>query len=1032
MENAPQPMEVINGCYQKNSMLVLDSRKKIKYFNPAFLAMLGQVPPPLETKVDALFSIDLDGIFTHRAEGSDAWRAFCAYDKKGNAYDGWVLHESNDYILIFENMPAQERQQALLDALNLAAAQMHNIQDAKDIYLASAQVLKQSGFESMLLLLDGKTDRLSGMYHSFGKANLNMLERVDAPGDHFTAQPGVHETIIKTIKRGEPAIVDKTKDFLERVFPTCFNGIPIKIASQLKVLKSIAAPMDINGQVAGIFFVLSKDINGGDKPAVTAFANQLAAAIEKAQLIQSLKVNIDKLKESHDEYKDILERLRIATQAGKVGIWEADLVHNKLYWDDMMYRLFQVFPKRSEITFELWKKVLHPEDVSSVESLLKKALNENTAFDAEFRIVWPDGNVRYIKAHAIMHNDDIGNAVRILGTSWDITDRKNVERDLHKREKLLRKIFNTLPIGLWYSDKDGKLLEANPAAKTIWGEVRLDEMEDYSVFKVRRYPSGKTVDVKDSALMQTIKHGNTVTDEMLEIDTFDGRKRIILNYTAPVMGDSGELDGAIVINQDITHRKKAEEALVKEKELLHTTLQSIGDGVIVTDEQGNITIINTVFERFSGWTQQEAVGKRFDEVVQIIGEKSRKKSRNIVKRVLQTGEISAISSNHILVCKDGREIPVANSAAPIKNSQGDVLGAVLVLRDVTEEIKKRKKINYLVHHDSLTGLYNRRFFEHQLSKLDTKENLPLSIISCDVNGLKLTNDAFGHSVGDQLLKKMASTIKKACRLDDIIVRSGGDEFFILLPNTDSHQAQAVLERIKMLVSKVDMGVVEFSLSVGFETKSQIDVDIESTLKKAEDNMYRNKFFSGSSMKDMSINTILTTLHKKSPKEKMHSYRVSELCRQIGRAMRLTTAEVDELGMIGLMHDIGKIAIDDAVLNKNSVLTEEEKAEKRRHPEIGFRILRASSEMARVADYVLAHHERYDGQGYPKGLCREQIPMLSRILSVADVFVDLVSDSPRKSAISKDVAMADIISKSGTCFDPKVVKALECLFEKDHL
>ncbi len=461
--------------------------------------------------------------------------------------------------------------------------------------------------------------------------------------------------------------------------------------------------------------------------------------------------------------------------------------------------------------------------------------------------------------------------------------------------------------------------------------------------------------------------------------------------------------------------------LIEEKELMTTTLKSIGEGVIVTDNKGIIVIANNAMENICGWSQSYLTGKKFCDAFELTDNHSKEKQLGPVDIVLNTGNAIKITNHCILTCNNNVKKPVEYNASPIKDNSGKLLGVVLVMRDVTEERKRREKIAYLGYHDSLTGLYNRRFFDEELKRLDKERNLPISIIIGDVNGLKLTNDAFGHNAGDRLLKKMAETIKKACRADDIIARWGGDEFIILLPKTDIETAKKICDRIKNIASKVKIDTIDFSISVGYETKDNKDENIQNIIKNAEDYMYRKKFVESQSMRSNTINTILLTLHEKNPRERMHSNRVCEICKIIAAEMGLTEEQIHDIGILALMHDIGKIAIDGSILNKNGRLNEKEWVEIKRHPEIGFRILSASNEMLGISKCILTHHEYYNGSGYPNGLSGENIPLLSRILTVADAYDAMTSERTYRKTISKEEAIKELMDKSSTQFDPAVVE-----------
>ncbi|MDR3600535.1 MAG: transporter substrate-binding domain-containing protein [Desulfosporosinus sp.] len=352
----------------------------------------------------------------------------------------------------------------------------------------------------------------------------------------------------------------------------------------------------------------------------------------------------------------------------------------------------------------------------------------------------------------------------------------------------------------------------------------------------------------------------------------------------------------------------------------------------------------------------------------------------------------------------------------------NTLRLIGMIQDVTERKLTEEKIIFLSFHDRLTGLYNRRFFEEELKRLDVARNYPLTLVMADVNGLKLINDSFGHAIGDELLINVAKVLRKGCRRDDIIARLGGDEFIILLPNTDAVETEQILKRIHALAGqeKVGSSSIEISISFGYEIKRYETEDILDLFKKAEDYMYKRKLFEGPSMRSKTIKTIIRTLYEKNKREEQHSHRVSTLCQSMGEALGLPEGEVQELKNIGLLHDIGKIAIDEKILNKPGKLTNDEWKEIKRHPEIGYRILSTVSGMAEMAEYVLAHHERWDGLGYPKGLKGEELPLQPRIIAIADAYDAMTSARSYRDALPNEVAIAELQKNAGIQFDPELV------------
>ncbi|WP_027398767.1 HD domain-containing phosphohydrolase [Anaerovorax odorimutans] len=486
------------------------------------------------------------------------------------------------------------------------------------------------------------------------------------------------------------------------------------------------------------------------------------------------------------------------------------------------------------------------------------------------------------------------------------------------------------------------------------------------------------------------------------------------------------LIGRIII--ELNERRKEKEALKvsqtalsMEKKLLETTLLSVGDGVISTDDKCNVIFLNKMAEYLTGWTQNEAKEKPFDKVFNVVNELTREKKENIVKKVFESGTIFEQENHTVLISKDGTERYIEDRAAPIIQENGEISGVVLVFRDYSDKKQKQEKIKYLSYHDQLTGLYNRRFYEEELKRMDQKENLPLTIVMGDVNGLKLINDSFGHAVGDKLLIKVAEVMQKGCRDNDIIARIGGDEFIILLYKTDYSETEKIISNIKKLSNSEKVGNINISISFGYETKNDVRQNINEIIKKTEDYMYRKKLFESPSMRGKTIETIISTLHEKNKREEEHSLRVSDLCKAMGIALHLNSDKIEEIKSVGLLHDIGKIGIEESILNKPDKLNEEEWKEIQRHSEIGYRILSTVNDMSEMANYVLYHHERWDGSGYPRGLKGKEIPLESRIISIVDSYDAMTSDRSYRCALSQEAVLDELKKNSGSQFDPNLVK-----------
>jgi|LSQX01.1.fsa_nt_gb diguanylate cyclase (GGDEF)-like protein/PAS domain S-box-containing protein len=467
-------------------------------------------------------------------------------------------------------------------------------------------------------------------------------------------------------------------------------------------------------------------------------------------------------------------------------------------------------------------------------------------------------------------------------------------------------------------------------------------------------------------------------------------------------------------------RRETQAVLAVERKKYLLTLLSIGDGVMVVDQTGKIEMLNKAAEKLTGWSYQEAVGRPYQEVFKIAHELPEKKVADPIAAALYTNQVQQLESRAVLTSKEGRKYFIEDSAAPIiDDSDGHTIGVVLVFKDVTEKEVQRRQIEYLSFHDSLTGLYNRRFFEEEMNRLDTIRNLPIAILMGDVNGLKLTNDIFGHAYGDLLLQRVAVVLKKVCRADDIIARWGGDEFVLLLPKTTLEQAEKIKERIKQQIAQEEIKAIKGSIALGCGVKEQEQESIYAALDRAEHEMYLEKTLTRQNTDNLLLHHIINSLHTMNPLEKAHADRVSELCVKVGRALQLPEQELRKLKEAGYLHDIGKVALEDSLLNKGGELLQQDWQELKLHPVIGFRILNSFENTMELAEYVLNHHERLDGTGYPQGLQGPEIPKLARIIALAETYDAMTNAAPYRRALSKEEALQEIKTHSGTHFDPEI-------------
>lgn len=344
----------------------------------------------------------------------------------------------------------------------------------------------------------------------------------------------------------------------------------------------------------------------------------------------------------------------------------------------------------------------------------------------------------------------------------------------------------------------------------------------------------------------------------------------------------------------------------------------------------------------------------------------------------------------------------------------------------------KEEVLFLSYYDRLTKFNNRTYMEKVFNDLDNNKEEWYFIAIGDVNGLKLINDAMGRSEGDKLLCIIAKILKETCGEDDYIFRWGGDEFAILIKNKDLSYVSNLIDEIKnKCIDELEF-YFKISIAWGYAGNYEENSSSEAVMSLAEKRMYRNKLMEDKSARSATINSLLKTLHEKHSETEEHTLRIKNLSLKLGEKIGLATEKLDELELLSSLHDIGKIGISEHILMKPGKLTDEEWLIMKTHSEIGYRIASSTPELAHIADEILAHHERYDGTGYPNRLKGEQIPLLARIINIVDSFDVMTHKRVYKEAFDKEYVIEELKRCSGTQFDPFLVKEFIALLEEEHI
>ncbi|MBL7060838.1 MAG: diguanylate cyclase [Actinobacteria bacterium] len=461
-------------------------------------------------------------------------------------------------------------------------------------------------------------------------------------------------------------------------------------------------------------------------------------------------------------------------------------------------------------------------------------------------------------------------------------------------------------------------------------------------------------------------------------------------------------------------RKKGKAALKESEEKYRLLVNNQKDFITEFDTSSKVLFINPSLCEFLGKTEKELLGKKF---ILFIHKDDQEAVKKIIENIVKPPYTNYIE---VRMPVNNKWIWVEWKNKALLNKDGSITNIIAIGRDITDRIREQEELKYISFHDKLTNLYNRAYFEEELKRLNKVRQLPLSIIIGDVNSLKLVNDAFGYEQGDKLLIKIAEILKNCCRAEDIVSRWGGDEFSILLPKTTEDIANKFISRVRTVCKKTTDYNVPISISLGVSTKVNKEENISKIVKKAEDKMHRCKLLETKKIQSLIILNLENKLWGKNRKAKEHAKKLKELSIKFGEKIGMSKDNLDELALLTVLHDIGKLGIQDSILSKSSRLTKKEWSIVKKHPEIGYNIALSSPKLLQIAEAILYHHEWWDGKGYPQKLKGKNIPLISRILTIIEAYDAMTYGRCYKKPINRKEAIKELRRCSGTQFDPQLV------------
>ncbi|WP_432667432.1 histidine kinase N-terminal 7TM domain-containing protein [Wukongibacter baidiensis] len=444
-------------------------------------------------------------------------------------------------------------------------------------------------------------------------------------------------------------------------------------------------------------------------------------------------------------------------------------------------------------------------------------------------------------------------------------------------------------------------------------------------------------------------------------------------------------------------------------------VENMQDLVIVTDINSRVLDINLATKELVKKSNINILNRYF------------KDSLNVVLKDNNAKLYETENGTEVVINNDEGQLYYSMQESPLYENENK-LGSVIVFHDITNLKRMMNKLQTMATTDQLTGLNNRIYIDNYLKDLSVRDHLPIAIIKGGINGLKMINDAFGHDVGDEIIIKTAEILRKHTGSIGTISRVGGDEFAIILYNSDENMTNQLLERIKYDCSMNSVGLAKLSICFGYSLMESADDSIFEHVKQADNTMYRKKMMESKSTKSSIIESLKTALEQSDFETKAHAERTQKMALKLGRKVGLKDNQINDLSMLAILHDIGKIAIPHHILMKPSKLTDEEFEIIKTHTEKGYNIALSSPDLVNIAHGILHHHERWDGRGYPMGLKGEDIPIESRIISIVDSYDVMTNERPYNKPMTEKSAIEELKRCRGTQFDPNLVDIMVSLLE----
>ena len=742
-----------------------------------------------------------------------------------------------------------------------------------------------------------------------------------------------------------------------------------------------------------------------------------SAQFDKQFSIYAFKSNENSFVTSFFDITNIIDRFketniikpeyRVSQGIAKVAFFEVNRLTYSMDTSESFSYVVGLESVNDGFFSDMLVELTHHEDKKVIAAVIKAVLN-GKAFEqeAEFQMF----NKRENKFHWMsfsafaIESDENGIPFRYSGLVRDIQEEKVRSEELKQIEYLFKEAKKVADLTTFIYRTDTNEFDFSQELDDFTG---LTNLRTITQFKKIIHP--EDLGIYDDATNYTLRNaeGRVAVYRIIK----DNKTKFIQSSVYALTDKKGKIQKVFGILKDITEIEESRRNALEAQRSFELIFNSSPAGIITLNKEFEITMENKTFREMFNSKENEIkikylLGDEFDKVIKELEKNDF--SHVIIERVIKN-EMKHFAVNIVRIDE---------------KFDNECQGTVI---DITEQERNREKISYLASHDVLTELHNRNYFEDII--VNKKLNYPLGIIMCDIDGLKLINDAFGHLEGDKLLKLFAKELKRLSS-SYIVSRIGGDEFAVLVKNATEDELDEFSEKIKESVHNIKAFKVDWSVSVGYSILVDENSDFNRVFNKAENMMYRRKLTERKSRKSNALSTIMETLHEKTEETMNHCKRVGDYATMIlSDYGHKRIVDLDDIRFLSDVHDVGKIAIPEGILSKKTKLTDSEYEEIKYHCEAGYKIIRNIIDKDEIAYGVLYHHERYDGKGYPHGLKGDNIPLYARILNIADSYDTMIRGRVYQKPISKKEALLDIKNNSGTQFDPNLAANFIRLMEE---